>query len=348
MPRRPAAHRSRLATALALLCALAVLAGCVDRGEEEPAEPFVAREQAAQARAAQSDDHVDLKVYLRAGQGPDTHLRAVTRQVAIGDDLPRRALELLVRGPVDGDPAELRAPLPPTTRVLGLRVEGDTAFVDLSPEIVTDAAAVGMSAEHEIAALGAITNTLTEFPEIDVVRLTVAGHAAGVHEGVEVAGFWGSWGLPPALRRDESLIGAPAEGDGIPDVRAFHTEPQRIGSADAPAVSIRSVRTSDRVGYLRLILELGSGQDEPAKAVPPVRAAVTDGRLVLEIDDVLSHSGELPPGQRLSLADDAFEAVEADPTELPGTVRLGLVPGGRPFRLHTLTSPTRVVLDVRK
>lgn len=328
----------RLLGVVLVACAL-VLAGC---GSRRPAPAAGGKLLASAAATAEEEGTVGLRVYLRAGEGPQAHLVPVTRRTAITGELPRRALELLIAGPLVEDPAaaELRAPLPQSTVVQAFAVEGDTAVVDLSGHAITDAPRVDPVPAHELLALAAIANTLTEFPEIDHVRLTVDG--AGQQ-------FWGGWGLPALLSRDEQVVGPPREGDTVPPLQRFSQELQRVGSPDAGPVAIKGVRTRDRLGFLRVEIELaGAEGDRPAAGVPATTARLEGDRLIVELADVLSGPAELQPGARLALETLPFQAVEAEPGELPGPARFALVPGARPFWLHTLTSPTRVVLDVRK
>jgi hypothetical protein len=327
--------RFRGAVAVALLALL--LPACA-RSAPPPGAGGSALVEATPTLA--DEDTVELTVYLRSGSGPEAFLVPALRTAPVGEDLPRVALELLLDGPVPADGAGVHAPLPTTTTVRAFAVQGDTAVVDLSREAITDAASVGASAEHELLALAAVADTLTDFPAIDWVRLTVDG--AGER-------FWGAWGLPPVLTRDETLIGKPHEGELLPSPARFVLTEQRVGVAGAAPVRVRSVRTIDRLAFLRVVIELAGDGDAPAVAVPPARAWAEGGRLLLEIDDTLESAAGMAPGQRLRLDGMPFQTLEAADGELPGPLRLAVAPGdGHPFWLHTLTSPTRVVLDVRK
>lgn len=327
--------RFRVVAMVALLAAL--LPACA-RNAPPPGAGGPALVEATPTLA--DDDTVELTVYLRSGSGPEAFLVPALRTARVGEDLPRIALELLLAGPAPGDETGLQPPLPTTTTVRSFVVEGDTAVVDLSQEAIADAASVGDSPEHELLALAAVADTLTDFPAIDRVRLTVAG--AGER-------FWGSWGLPPVLTRDETLIGRPHGGELLPSPARFVLTEQRVGVADAEPVRVRSVRTIDRLAFLRVVVELAGDGDAPVVAIPPTRAWAEGGRLLLEIADTLDSAAGMAPGQRLRLDGMPFETIEAAEGELPGPLRLAVAPGdGHPFWLHTLTSPTRVVLDVRK
>lgn len=328
-------------------CTAAPPAAEVSRAQEGPA--VVAPSAAEAARdSVQASDVVDLRVYFRSGTGRDAFLTPVVREVPLDADLPRAALDLLLAGPGAADGA-VRAPLPATTKVTGFRVDGDTAYVDLSPEIIADAASVGASPEHEALALAAVANTLTEFPTIAQVRLTVDGVADGRRAGLDIGRFWGGWGLPERLVRDPSVVGPITDDGGLVDLGRFSRASQTLGSREASPVSVTSVRARQRTTYLRLTVELADATGDAAPAgPPPTRASLRGGDVVLEIDGVVEYAADMAVGQRLDLQDPAFNAVGVERTDLPGTVRIMVSPvESDEFYLHTLTSPTRVVLDVR-
>jgi germination protein M len=326
----------------ALLAALVATLACTPGASPEPAA-------ATAAATIQPPGLVDLTVYFRAGSGTQAHLVPVTREVAVGDDLPRRALELLLAGPVEGDAQGLVAPLPTTTRVLGFDVDGDVADIDLSAEVVTDAGTVGRSPEHEALALAALADTLTEFPTIRRVRLRVEGQRTGAVNGTDVQTFWGGWGLPDELVRDESVIAPPAEDAAVPPLERFTRTAQAVGVAEAAPVQIAGVRAQPRTTYLRVVVELAGGADaDRPPLVPLARAAVVGKSVVLDLERVLDYGPDAGAPGVVDLADPALQTVTIEPRELPGTVRIRVETPAPEFWLHTLSSPTRVVLDVKK
>lgn len=335
---------------LAALVAALAAAACTASPTTD-AEPVTSPASTEQVEPTmQPSDVVDLTVYFRSGEGSGAHLVPVTREAAIDDDLPRRALELLIAGPGDDDGRSLDPPLPAGTQVRDVTVTDGTAVVDLSHEVISRAGDVNPSPEHEALALAAVVGTLTEFPAIERVRLLVEGHQRGVHGGVDVGAFWGGWGLPELLVRDESVFSQPAEGEGVPDLQSFETGNQTLGAAPDDPLAVTSVRIRDRTTYLRVVVELAVVDDpDVAAAVPPTRARMLGGNVVLEIEDVADYDADFAPGQRVELDDPMFEGVTVEETERDGRVRIVVLPREeRPFWLHDLSSPTRIVLDVRK
>lgn len=343
--------RSRLA--LSVLTVLAV-ASCVTDGlpSAGSGQPSTAP-LLVTAPTLPPDDQVGLTLYFRAGEGEDAHLQAVIHDVDLATDLARTAVELLIAGP-QPDESGLKAVLPPTTVVHSVDIEGAVATVDLSQEVVTDAALVGASPTNEALALGAIANTLTEFPSVEGVQLRIDGRsqsaAAFGPNLVKPSAFWGGWGLPPVLVRDRSLIGAPPDpGDGVPDLGRFTSQPQELGARDAPPVALADVRVGDRLTHVRYTMELAPTIGDRAAGVPSAEAWIADDHLRLRIAGVAAYDGDFdafssrPVAEAPTIRSARVEAAGG------GTVDLLVGTNGDPaYRLHTLANPTRIVLDIRK
>jgi hypothetical protein len=267
----------------------------------------------------------------------------VTREVGLDQDLPRRALELLLAGPIEGE-AGVDPPLPTATHLRDLRIEGGTAYVELSPEAIREAASVGNSPGNEALALGAVANTLTEFPSVEVVRLTVEG------TGVDPVRFWGGWGAPDVLVRDESLIGPSRGGEGLLDLARFATGSQTTGSDDADPVELTAVRVRDRLTHIRVTAELSLADgSNGAVKVPRVRARVSGDALVVAIAGVTDYSATFGARQSLELSTRAFRELRVEHDGASAALRLAVDDvRERPFWLHTLSNPTRVIVDVKK
>lgn len=309
----------RVATVVA--CGL-LLAACA------PADPAHVRQAPVPSPGVfQADDVVDLTLYFRSGEGSSAHLEPVTREVDVDEDLPARALELLLAGPLAGEDG-LEAPLPAETRLRGLRVEGGVAHVELAA-----GAGAPQVADEVALALGALANTLTEFPSIDMVELDPSG-----------------WDAPRPLVRDESLIGPSKDGEGLVDLARFAAAPQSIGAADAGPVEIAAVWVRDRLTHVRVAVELASAEDaDGAVQVPGTFTSVSDDELSLLISGVTAYSAAFGQGRALELSSKDFEELRVEHDGAKAVLRLGVQDASaRPFRLHTLSSPTRVILDVKK
>jgi len=145
---------------------------------------------------------VPVKVYFIVAD-PDWAVKAEEHYV-VDENKPLRALESLIEGPED---LSMGMPLPPTTRILGFTVENGTAYVDLSREAITEAYQYcPVSAGGEAMSINAIGNTLTEFSEIQRVKLSIEGKTQGEIDGYSIEEYWGHFGLPSEITRNEEVI----------------------------------------------------------------------------------------------------------------------------------------------
>ena len=310
------------------------LAACTSPAPSEIAEVVAAES------TTQPPDLVDLKVYYRHGRGENAYLTPVTREVPVGDDLPRTALRLLLDGP-SGDDDELTAPLPASTQILALEVEDQTAVVDLSRDVVEDAGAVGIRSEHEYLALAAIANTLTEFPAISRVKLRVGGRADRA--------FWGGWGTPPVLLRDDSVVDPMEPGrPSVPNLANFSARRQRLGSKRHSIPVLAAVRARPRAGYLRVTLDIAADGGGPLFGPIPRTEARRRGKHVVLTTAARATNAVI--GDLTQTFDDpAFRSASLRPRGRRDRVVLRITPvrrGG--FYLHTSTRPRRVILDIRR
>ncbi len=92
-------------------------------------------------------------------------------------DKYKKAIERLYEGT---PPKGYVRVMPPSTKVYSVTVEKNLATVDFSKEFVKNFS--GGSA-GEIMLVGSIANTLTDFDEIDAVKITVEGHAIDTLSG---------------------------------------------------------------------------------------------------------------------------------------------------------------------
>ena len=103
-----------------------------------------------------------------------------------------RILEELLKGPKD---RSLYNPIPPSTRLNAVFLEGDIAYVDLSVEMAKNQSG---GTSQELLSVYAIIDTLTAFPEIRKVKILI--------DGEETSTLCGHIDISQPLERDERLI----------------------------------------------------------------------------------------------------------------------------------------------
>ena len=325
-----------------MACAIALVA-CTSQSQGAP--PASVNTAAVRAESTPPpSDTVELTLYFRHGRGPDAYLTPKTRRVKLAAAKPRKALELLLRGPRRGD-QDVQPALPRTAKVRRFSINSNgVAKVMLSHHAVTDARDVGRRPEHEALALAAIANTLTEFPEVDRVRLAVAGRSG--------RRFWGFWGLPASLVRDTSVIDAKDVARVVPPVDEFSNTPQDVGVRHRkrqPAIA--AVRVNSFATYTRLTVEVTAPRGSDLRGpVPPSRARhLRRGRVQLQ---VLGRPSSAVAGNiRNAFGDPTYAGAQVRVRGKPHRVVITLQARDRkrhPFMLHALSEPARVVLDIRR
>lgn len=194
--KRSAAFSIAFLIAVLILIAI-LLTGCMG---EKGTIPASGQEGEASEVA---EPKVTITLYFSRFTETEAYLVAEEREVAVQENLPLVALQELIKGPATGD---LNPTLPSTTKVLSLETENGLCTVNLSKEIIFDANQVGVSGTTEALALGSIANTLTEFPQIQEIKILIEGMSEGEIDGRLVQNFWGHIGIYENLKRDESLI----------------------------------------------------------------------------------------------------------------------------------------------
>ena len=135
-------------------------------------------------------DLVPVKVYF--GTHDAKYIVAEVQQLQNDSQLMKRAMEALAAGPKNSN---LVAVVPKATQVRSVVLKEKTAFVDFSSEIAKRG--FGGSAT-EILAVGAIVNTLTEFPGVEQVQILV--------EGKKVDTLYGHLDVYDAMSRSPAII----------------------------------------------------------------------------------------------------------------------------------------------
>jgi len=192
--------------ALALILAAGVvLAGC---GSQKTTEPEQQRAESGQQgdaeQAGTGSQQVELTVYFARYTDTGAWLVPVQRAMPYTQEVARAAVQELIKGPDAG--SGLKAVIPSTVKIGSISIAGRVCYLDLSKEVLTDSASIGVSATTEGLLLSAIADTLTEFPTITKVKLTIEGKSEGLVDGRAVEDFWGHVGLPDILTRDETVI----------------------------------------------------------------------------------------------------------------------------------------------
>ncbi|HOQ67196.1 MAG TPA: GerMN domain-containing protein [Candidatus Atribacteria bacterium] len=124
---------------------------------------------------------------------PDfTALVGEKRKIKKDDKWMEQILEELLKGPRD---RSLFNPIPSSTRLNAVFLEGDIVYVDLSAEMAENQSG---GTSQELLSVYAIVDTLTAFPEVRRVKILI--------DGEEVPTLCGHIDISQPLERDERLI----------------------------------------------------------------------------------------------------------------------------------------------
>jgi Immunoglobulin-like domain of bacterial spore germination/Sporulation and spore germination len=310
MHAHPTRHRLAMLAWIALVGALvggctAEVSSAASRSGEEraadapaaaPARGFTAPPAGLEGRAV-----VQHIYYLRT-VGTDRYLVPERHQVRLGSSLPESAVrELLAGTPVY--PGSTR-PFPAGTRLLGFRLDGATALVDLSREAVQ----VPGGAEAARLSVQALVWTVTKAADVRRVLVKVEGRTSGEVDGRPLGDLWGPRASPDGLTRDDGVRLAPiALLEPVPGARVDGARVVVRGEA-CVAHGVVSLRLRDREGTV------AAQGFTSSDAAPPVRAPFS-GSLAFD-----------PPAREEDWTLEVFEASPADGSvrysvELP--VRVG-------------------------
>jgi len=144
-----------------------------------------------------------VTLYFSASGETDFYLVKEIRKISVSGNLYKSVLEELIKGPETDD---LYAVLPSDVRVNSVKLSGSTATVDFSKEIITNFEEIPHSSTTEILAIFSIVNTLTEFEEIERVKITIEGKDSGKIDGLYIEDFWGHVGIYEEFTRNEEII----------------------------------------------------------------------------------------------------------------------------------------------
>jgi germination protein M len=146
---------------------------------------------------------VSVTLYFAVYTETDFYLVKEIREIPVSGDLYKSALEELIKGPETDD---LYPVIPSDVRVNSVKISDSTATVDFSKEIITNFEEIPHSSTTEILAISAIVNTLTEFEEIERVKITIEGKDSGEIDGLYIEDFWGHVGIYDEFTRNEEII----------------------------------------------------------------------------------------------------------------------------------------------
>lgn len=146
---------------------------------------------------------VEVKLYFAKYTETEFYLGTETRQIEQNQNLYKKAIEELIKGPQS---SELYPTLPSTTKVISVELKDGLAIVNLSKEILTDTSEIPHSSTTEVLAISSIVNTLTEFDEIEKVKIIVEGKDKGKIDGLVIEDFWGHVGIYEEFERNEKII----------------------------------------------------------------------------------------------------------------------------------------------
>lgn len=157
-----------------------------DSTTETTAEPTTTTAATTTSETTTTVAEPDLTV-VRVYWLRDTGIAVGGREVA-GPSLPDDALAALLAGPntLETEMAMFSA-VPDGTDVLGLTIDGGVATIDLSSEFET----TGLGTTGEIGLVSQVVFTLTQFPEVDSVDITIEGEVrdAILSHGLEATGL---------------------------------------------------------------------------------------------------------------------------------------------------------------
>jgi len=197
----------------ALVLALAVgLAACGDDSDDTSDDTTTTTSASPTTAAAASGS--DVAVYFLRDEQVATAGRA-----AEGEDVATQAIEGLLAGPTDDEAGiGLSSEVPEGTELLGVDVADGTATIDLSDEFQSGGGSLSMQAR-----VAQVVFTLTQFPTVDDVTITIDGESVeGIGgEGVPASGLTRAEfeSLTPMVLVESPFpfeeVGAPLEATGM-------------------------------------------------------------------------------------------------------------------------------------
>lgn len=144
-----------------------------------------------------------VSLYFAKYTETDSYLVKETREIKVDESIYKKVVEELIKGPVSSD---LYPTIPSNVRVNSVELSDELAIVDFSREIITNLDEIPHSSTTETLAIYSIVDTLTEFKEINRVKITVEGKDSGQIDGLYIEDFWGHIGIYEEFTRNEEII----------------------------------------------------------------------------------------------------------------------------------------------
>ena len=119
------------------------------------------------------------------------------------ENIYKAIIEELIKGPTSQD---LYPTIPPDSVVNSVKLTNGLAIVDFNLRIITNYEDIPHSSTTETLAIYSIVNTLTEFEEIEMVKITIEGKDSGEVDGVYIEDFWGHIGIYENFYRNTEII----------------------------------------------------------------------------------------------------------------------------------------------
>lgn len=144
-----------------------------------------------------------VTLYFSSVEDNEFYLVPETREIGASGDIYMETVRQLIAGP---ETEGLYPTIPSDTVVNSVDVSGGLAIVDFDIRIISNFEEIPHSSSTETLAIYSIVDTLTQFPEIDRVRITVEGRQKGQVGDFFVEDFWGHIGISDEFQRNEAII----------------------------------------------------------------------------------------------------------------------------------------------
>lgn len=145
-----------------------------------------------------------ITLYFASIEDGQAYLVKESREVEdTGAGIYKTVIEELIKGPASDS---LYSTVPPDSVVNSVKLSEGLAIVDFNIRIITNFEDIPHSSTTEALAIYSIVNTLTEFEEIEMVKITIEGTDSGEVDGIYVQDFWGHIGIYENFYRNVEII----------------------------------------------------------------------------------------------------------------------------------------------